>query len=259
MHAERLAPGSRRPEPLDGQTGRLLSLRGLSRRFGALEVIRNLSLDVAPGEAVGILGPNGAGKSTLFNLVTGDLRPDAGTVLLAGEDVTPLPASARCLRGIGRSYQVPRPFGGMTVLENALVGASFGAGLRAEAAVEHGVRVLERTGLARRANQLAGSLTLLDRKRLELARALSTRPRLLLLDEIAGGLTDHEAAALVDTIRAVRAEGVTLVWVEHVVHALLAVVERLVVLNFGTLVMDGATAPVMASRQVREIYLGIEA
>jgi len=237
----------------------LLSLRGLSRRFGALQVIRDLNLDVAAEAAVGILGPNGAGKSTLFNLVTGDLRPDTGSIRLAGEEVTGLPASARCLRGIGRSYQVPRPFGGMTVLENVLVGASFGAGLPPGAAVEHGVRVLERTGLIRRANQLAGSLTLLDRKRLELARALSTRPRLLLLDEIAGGLTDHEASALIDTVRAVRAEGVTLVWVEHVVHALVAVVERLVVLNFGTLVMEGPTTEVLRSRQVKEIYLGIEA
>jgi branched-chain amino acid transport system ATP-binding protein len=240
-------------------TAPLLSLHGLSKSFGALRVANDVSLEVGEGEALGVLGPNGAGKSTLFNLVTGDLRPDAGRVWLAGEDVTALPASARCLRGIGRSYQVPRPFSGMTVLENVLVGASFGGRLDPRAAVEHSVGVLERTGLSRRANQLAGSLTLLDRKRLELARALSTRPRLLLLDEIAGGLTDAEAHALVETIHAIRAEGVTLVWIEHVVRALLAVVERLVVLDFGTLVKAGPTAEVMASREVKQIYLGIEA
>jgi branched-chain amino acid transport system ATP-binding protein len=237
----------------------ILSLRGLTRSFGALKVANEVSFDVAEGEALGVLGPNGAGKSTLFNLVTGDLRPDAGEVWLAGEDVTRLRPSARCLRGLGRSYQVPRPFAGMTVFENVLVGASFGARLDAAAAAEHSVRVLERTGLLPRANQLAGALTLLDRKRLELARALSTRPRLLLLDEIAGGLTDQEAGVLVDTIRAIRADGVTLVWIEHVVHALVAVVERIVVLDFGTLVKVGPAAEVMASREVREIYLGIEA
>jgi branched-chain amino acid transport system ATP-binding protein len=240
-------------------TAPLLSLRGLVKSFGALKVTNEVSFEVAPGEALGVLGPNGAGKSTLFNLVTGDLRPDAGSVWLAGEDVTHLSPSARCLRGIGRSYQVPRPFAGMTVFENVLVGASFGARLEAVAAAEHGLSVLERTGLVARANQLAGSLTLIDRKRLELARALSTRPKLLLLDEIAGGLGDHEAGALVDTVRAIRAEGVTLVWIEHVVHALVAVVERLVVLDFGTMVKEGPTSEVMASREVKEIYLGIEA
>ena len=237
----------------------LLSLEGLSKSFGALKVIDDVSLDLAEGEAVGVLGPNGAGKSTLFNLVTGDLRADAGRVWLAGENVTALPASARCLRGIGRSYQVPRPFSGMTVLENVLVGASFGGRLDPRAAVDHALAVLERTGLSRRANQLAGTLTLLDRKRLELARALSTRPRLLLLDEIAGGLTDHEAHALVETVRSIRAEGASIVWIEHVVRALVAVVERLVVLDFGTIVKVGPTEPVLASREVKEIYLGIEA
>ena len=237
----------------------LLSLRGLSKSFGALRVIDDLSLDVSAGEALGILGPNGAGKSTLFNLVTGDLKPEAGTVLFDGEDVSRLPPSGRCLRGMGRSYQVPRPFAGMTVFENVLVGASFGGRLEGEAAVEQAVRVLERSGLIRRANEVAGSLRLLDRKRLELARALSTRPRLLLLDEIAGGLTDAEARALVETIRAIRSEGVSIVWIEHVVHALLSGVERLAVLDAGALVTEGKPDEVMASREVKEIYLGIEA
>jgi branched-chain amino acid transport system ATP-binding protein len=237
----------------------LLSLEHASKRFGSLKVIDDLSFSLAPGEALGVLGPNGAGKSTMFNLITGDLRPDSGRVLHNGEDITRLRASLRCRRGIGRSYQVPHPFGGMSVFENVLAGCEFGGGLHGDAAQTHAVSVLERTGLIAKANTLAGSLTLLDRKRLEMARALGTRPKLLLLDEIAGGLTDHEAHALVQTIRAIRAEGVSIIWIEHVVHALLEVVDRLLVINFGKLLKEGAPAEVMASREVREVYMGIEA
>jgi branched-chain amino acid transport system ATP-binding protein len=237
----------------------LLSLEHASKRFGSLKVIDDLSFSLAPGEALGVLGPNGAGKSTMFNLITGDLRPDSGRVLHNGEDITGLPPSLRCRRGIGRSYQVPHPFSGMSVFENVLAGCEFGGQLRGAEAQAHAVAVLQRTGLIAKANTLAGSLTLLDRKRLEMARALGTRPKLLLLDEIAGGLTDHEAHALVQTIRAIRAEGVSIIWIEHVVHALLEVVDRLLVINFGKLLKEGAPAEVMASREVREVYMGIEA
>jgi len=195
----------------------------------------------------------------MFNLITGDVRPDQGRVLLRGEDITHLPASRRCRMGIGRSYQVPHPFAGMSVFENLLVGATFGARLDEDEAYQHCVGVLEQTGLSGKANQRAGSLSLLDRKRLEMARALSTRPGLLLLDEIAGGLTDKEAQALVATIRDIRSAGVSIVWIEHVVHALLAVVDRLVVINFGALLTEGEPETVMASREVREVYMGIEA
>jgi len=237
----------------------LLALEHASKRFGSLKVIDDLSFSLAPGEALGVLGPNGAGKSTMFNLITGDLRPESGRVLHKGEDITALPASARCRRGIGRSYQVPHPFGGMTVFENVLAGCVFGGAMGEDEANAHAVAVLARTGLLAKANTLAGSLTLLDRKRLEMARALGTRPKLLLLDEIAGGLTDHEAQALVETIHAIRAEGVSLIWIEHVVHALLKVVDRLIVINFGKLLKQGPPAEVMASREVREVYMGIEA
>jgi len=237
----------------------LLELDHVSKRYGALKVTDDLSLSLAPGEALGVLGPNGAGKSTMFNLITGDVRPDAGTVRFDGADITALPPSARCQRGIGRSYQVPHPFAGMTVFENLLVGALFGARLAEDEAQAHCVAVLRQTGLLAKANHLAGALPLLDRKRLELARALATRPRLLLLDEIAGGLTDHEAQALVATIEAIRAAGVSIVWIEHVVHALLAVVDRLVVIHFGALLTQGKPDTVMASREVREVYMGIEA
>jgi branched-chain amino acid transport system ATP-binding protein len=237
----------------------ILRLEGVSKSYGALKVTDNLSITVARGEALGVLGPNGAGKSTMFNLITGDVRPDVGRVIYRGDDITSLPPSARCVLGIGRSYQVPHPLSGMTVFENLLVGAMYGARLGEDEAYAHCVQVLDQTGLALRANQLAGTLTLLDRKRLELARALATRPTLLLLDEIAGGLTDQEAAALVQTIRDIRAQGVSIIWIEHVVHALLAVVDRLIVINFGALLTQGEPDEVMNSREVREVYMGIEA
>jgi len=237
----------------------LLRLDGISKSFGALLVIDRLSLEVGAGEAVGIIGPNGAGKSTMFNLVTGDLRPSAGRVFFAGADVTAEPAHARCRRGIGRSYQIPHPFSGMTVFENLLVAAVFGTGRPESQCHASCVDVLERTGLIAKANLAAGGLSLLERKRLELARALATDPKLLLLDEIAGGLTDSECESLVETISGIHASGVTIVWIEHVVHALLAVVDRLVVIDFGREIAEGEPKAVMANPAVQAIYLGVEA
>src|SRR6476620_11449297 len=175
----------------------ILALERVSKSYGALKVTDDISLNVARGETLGIIGPNGAGKTTLFNLISGDVRVDGGRVVFADQEITALLPHARCRRGIGRSYQIPHPFVGMTVFENLLVAATFGGGLSESEAEPHCVDVLERTGLQGKANYLAGSLTLLDRKRLELARALATRPKLLLLDEIAGGLTEHEAKELV--------------------------------------------------------------
>jgi branched-chain amino acid transport system ATP-binding protein len=236
----------------------LIRVASVSKSFGALRVIDDLSLDLAAGEALGVLGPNGAGKSTLFNLVTGDLRPSAGRVFLGGRDVTDLPAHLRCRMGLGRSYQIPHPFGGMTVFENLLVAAAFGSGRREAACHDDCIAVLARTGLLAKANVMAGRLTLLERKRLELARALATGPRVLLLDEIAGGLTESECQDLVALIRTIHAEAVSIIWIEHVVHALLAVVSRLVVLNFGRLLAEGPPDQVMADKAVQDIYLGIE-
>ena len=171
--------------------------------------------------------------------------------------MTAAPAHLRCRAGLGRSWQIPRPFGGMTVFENLLVGAVFGGGRPEREIYGSCAEILERAGLAGRADALAGSLTLLERKRLELARALATRPVVLLLDEIAGGLTEHEIHALVETIDAIRAQGVSIVWVEHVVHALLSVVDRLAVLNFGRKIYDGDPRAVIDSPAVREVYMGI--
>ena len=237
----------------------LLSFQSVSKSFGALKVTDDLSFEVAKGEALGILGPNGAGKTTVFNLITGGLAPDAGQIRLNGRDITKLAPHKRCRAGIGRSYQVALPFEGMTVFENLLVGAMYGAGKHSPAdANDLCVDLLDRTGLLDAANRMAGSLTLLDRKRLELARALATDPELLLLDEIAGGLTEAEAHALVDLVNEIRAGGVSIVWIEHVVHALLAVASRLLVINFGAKLAEGDPRTVMASPEVKRVYMGID-
>jgi branched-chain amino acid transport system ATP-binding protein len=234
----------------------LLEVRGLAKRFGRLVVAADISFAVAPGEALGVVGPNGAGKSTMLNLVNGVLRPDAGSVTFAGADVTGLGAAARCRAGIGRSYQVPRPFGGMTVFENVLVGATFGAGRRRQAGYQAAGAALETAGLLGLADRPAGSLRLLDRKRLELARVLATDPRLVLLDEIAGGLTEAELPALVETVRGVRERGVAVIWIEHIVHALLAVVDRLMCLASGRTLALGEPRAVLRSPEVVQVYLG---
>jgi branched-chain amino acid transport system ATP-binding protein len=235
----------------------LLALERLDKRYGALVVTDAVSLAVETGEIVGILGPNGAGKTTLFNLVAGTVRADSGRVLFKGEDITRLSAAQRCKRGISRSFQVPHPFAGMTVFENILVGAAFGR--HGDGAEAHALNVLELTGLKAKANQLAGSVSLLERKRLEMARALATDPELLLLDEIAGGLTERECQSLLAAIRDVHDSGVTIVWIEHVVHALLSVAQRLVVLNFGELIADGKPEEVMDNPDVKSVYLGEDA
>jgi len=234
----------------------ILELDDISKRFGQLKVADAISFGVTEGEALGIVGPNGAGKTTLFSMIGGALRPDRGRVRLLGKDITDASPQARCAAGIARTHQVPRPFGRLTVFENVLVGACFATPRSEKDAAELCGAVLETTGLLRHANKLAGALPLLDRKRLELARALATQPRVLLLDEIAGGLTEGECAVLIDMIRTIGASGVSILWIEHIVHALLAVVTRLVVLNFGQVVAEGEPRAVMASQAVREIYLG---
>jgi branched-chain amino acid transport system ATP-binding protein len=236
----------------------LLELQDVTKSFGALKVADAVSFSVPQGQALGIIGPNGAGKSTLFNLITGNIAPDAGRITFLGQDVTRRPAMDRVRMGVGRSFQIPQPFEGLTVYENLAVAASFGQG-RSEAAVtDDCIRILHDTELLRLANTPAGALSLLDRKRLELARAMATGPKLLLLDEIAGGLTEGECKALITTIKGLLGQGMTIIWIEHVLHALTAVVERLLVLDFGRVIGLGAPDEIMASKEVREIYLGIE-
>ena len=237
----------------------LLEVTGLRKRFGSIIAADDIAFAVDAGEALGIIGPNGAGKTTVFDLIAGGLTPDAGAIRLDGKDLTRARPHQRCVAGIGRSYQIPRPFENLTVFENLLVAAVHGRSQSEREAAGACGEILDRAGLIARANTRAGSLTLLERKRLELARALATGPRLLLLDEIAGGLTESECVALVGTIKDIRTAGVAIVWIEHVVHALLAVVDRLIVLNFGRKIAEGEPQLVISSPEVRQIYVGIEA
>lgn len=237
----------------------ILSLQSVSKSFGALKVTDDVTFDLNAGEALGIIGPNGAGKSTLFNLITGNVQPDQGRILIDGQDVTRVAPMDRVRAGIGRSFQIPQPFGHLSVYENLLVAARFGGETPANEAPGFCMDILSRTGLATVAEKPSGGLPLLQRKRLELARAMATRPRVILLDEIAGGLTDAECVELVATIRSIHAEGTAIIWIEHVLHALNSVVERLMVLSFGRMLMIGQPDQVMASHEVREIYLGIDA
>jgi len=237
----------------------ILSLQHISKRFGAVVVADGIDLALEAGEALGIIGPNGAGKTTLFSIIAGTLAPDAGRVLFAGDDVTRLAPERRCRAGMARSFQIPQPFGGMTVFENLVVAAAFGTGRRERDVYARCGELLEQCGLTAKANRVARSLTLIDRKRLELARALATEPRLLLLDEVAGGLVEHECAALVALIKQVRATGVSVIWIEHIVHALVAVVDRLAVLHAGALIAQGDPGEVIRRPAVRDIYMGIAA
>jgi branched-chain amino acid transport system ATP-binding protein len=237
----------------------ILKLDNLTKSFGSLKVVDGVQLEVAQGDALGIIGPNGAGKTTLFHLVTGLLKPDAGAIGFDGRDITQAPPRLRCIAGIARSFQIPHPFEDLTVFENLLVAAIHGRGQREAQVIEACGDILERTGLIGFANRRAGTLNLLGRKRLELARALASAPRLLLLDEIAGGLTEAECQELVELIKEIKNSGVTIVWIEHIVHALLEVVSRLVVLNSGRKIVEGEPRVVMASDEVRQIYMGIAA
>jgi branched-chain amino acid transport system ATP-binding protein len=236
----------------------LLALRSVSKAFGSLRVIDDLSVSVEPGEALGVIGPNGAGKTTALNLLIGRLRPERGAVVFAERDVTTTPPHARCRAGIALTHQIPHPFEALTVFENVLVGGIFGGGRTERSAHAAALAALALTGLADRANTRAGTLTLLERKRLELARALATAPRVLLLDEIAGGLGEPEVLELVEVIRRVHREGVAIVWIEHIVHALRSVVGRLAVIAAGRLLTDGPPDEVMRSPEVQRVYLGID-
>ena len=236
----------------------LLELAGVSKSFGKVVVADNLSLTIGPADLVGIVGPNGAGKSSLFGLIAGDLAPTAGQIRFDGAPVTKISAAVRCRRGIGRTFQVPKPFGAMTVFENVLVAAQQGSGVRGRPSYAASADVLQLTGLASDANSPAERLGLLSRKRLELARALATGPKLLLLDEVAGGLTDPEVAQLIEIVSAVRDQGVAIIWIEHVVHALTATVQRLLCLYGGAFIGDGEPDEVLALPAVREVFLGTE-
>ena len=241
---------------ISSSQGAALSANGIHKRFGALVVLDDVNFAMNAGEAVGIVGPNGAGKTTLLGVLAGAFPPNAGTVHFRGADVTAVSAARRCRLGLVRTHQIPKPFGGMTAFENVFVAAAHGANLSRDDAYDTAIEALRLCGMMAVANRPAETLGLLDRKRLELARALGSRPTMLLLDEIGGGLTDGEAGELVDTILELRRRGVGLIWIEHIVRILLQVAERLVCMDAGKIIADGDPQAVMADTQVIKAYLG---
>jgi len=234
----------------------MLELVGLTRHFGGVRVIDGLDLTVAEGEILGIIGPNGAGKSTLFNLIGGNLPPTEGRILYRGDEITRTTTWHRSRLGIGRTFQIPKPFTHMSVFENVLVAAVHGGRNPISRAKGRAEAVLELTGLWRRQALAAGLLPLLDLKRLELARALAQDPKLLLLDEIAGGLTEAECNTLLDVVSDIHRAGTTVIWIEHVIRALRRIVGRIAVLHGGGIIASGPPDEVLADARVKEIYLG---
>lgn len=236
----------------------ILSINNLSKSFGHVTAVHELEFEVKHREILGIIGPNGAGKTTMFNLITGEIKPDSGLIIFNGKDVTYDNTFKKCRMGIARTYQIPRPFLNMTVLENIMVGAIYGAGVSRKYLKENCNKILEKTRLTTKKNTIAGTLPLLDRKRLELAKALSTGPALLLVDEVAGGLTEMEVEEVLKIIHSIRDEGVTVLWVEHIIMAMQKGPDRLLVMNFGKNLFCGKTEEAFKSEEVQQIYLGAE-
>ena len=234
----------------------ILVASGLHKRFGALVVLDGVGLSIGKGEALGSVGPNGAGKTTLLSALSGAQPPNAGSISFKGADVTGLSAPMRCRRGLARTHQIPRPFSGMTVFENVYVAASQAGTTNRNEAYDVTVDALTLCGMLKIANRPAETVGLLDRKRLELARALATRPALLLLDEIGGGLTDAEASELGEAIRELRRRGISIAWIEHIVRVLLQVAERLICMDAGKIIADGEPRAVLANSGVVAAYLG---
>jgi branched-chain amino acid transport system ATP-binding protein len=229
---------------------------GIVKRFNAVVAVAGVDFRLGNDEAVGIVGPNGAGKTTLLDVLAGTYAPSAGTVRFNGADISRLDAASRCRLGIARTHQVPRPFANMTVFENVFVAASMGGELAGAGAYDAGIESLQLCGMLELGNRRAETLGLLDRKRLELARALATGPKALLLDEIGAGLTDAEAGELVTIIRGLRERGIAVVWIEHVLHVLLQIVGRLVCMDAGAIIAEGAPDAVLANPAVIGAYLG---
>lgn len=236
----------------------ILKVDHLTKKFGQLRAVDDLSFEVREGEILGMMGPNGAGKTTVFNLLTGVFKADSGSITFKGKEIAHESPAKRCRQGIGRTYQIPRPFDKMTVYENLLVGAVHGGGLSERRAGEKIHDILELTDLDSMKDKPAGLLPLLDRKRLELGRALATQPNLILLDEIAGGLTEKESKQVLETVKKIWERGITIVWIEHILMMMSEGVDRLLVISEGRWLSCGNPSEIMNSEEVLECYLGAE-
>jgi branched-chain amino acid transport system ATP-binding protein len=235
----------------------LIELNGVTKRFGGLTAVNDVTFNVEAGEIFGLIGPNGAGKSTLLSCLAGDLRPNAGTVHFDGRDTTGLPADRMCRLGLGRTFQIPRPFPQLTVFENVLVAATFGdPRIHGDDVTARAIEMLDYVEFPRPVTTIASQLNAVQLKRLDLARALASKPKLLLLDELAAGLTSGELASMAALLRRIRGDGVTILMVEHVMRLILQLCDRLSVLQYGEMIAHGDAASVARDERVREAYLG---
>ena len=235
----------------------LLQVLGVSKLFGGLQALQKVTFDLPEGEILGLIGPNGAGKTTLFNVINGVYTPEEGKVLFLGKDITGRKPYDLAKMGMARTHQIVRPLAELSVRENVMVGACYGPhGYDLKSAAKVADEVLEFVGLADRAEQLAGSLNVAQKKRLELARALAARPKLLLLDEVLAGLNPSEIGEMVETIKAIREQGVTILMIEHVMKAIMSVSDRIIVLDFGKLIAEGTPEEIANNERVQQAYLG---
>jgi len=234
----------------------ILSVEGVYKRFGGILAVSDLTLEVEEGEALGLMGPNGAGKTTLLNVIAGEHRPDSGKVVFKGRDITGLPPHKICHLGIARTYQIPQPFVNLTVLQNIAVAAIYGRGLGKSEAQDEAARILDFVGLSGRGGKRAGELEEISLKRLELARSLATNPTLLLIDELAAGLTEKEISQVLDILEKIREMGITIILIEHVMKVMMKAVDRIVVMDEGIKIAEGRPEEVMEDKRVIEAYFG---